>query len=278
MSIISALPIVQGNEGAVVVPVSDGLILERPHEEVTIPFAAMARVRAEERCLIIELRARAGAEPVLHRLDDVTDPRATALADGVNALLTELATDTEPGTEVDGAALAFVRSRGATWSQRFMRRVTRWMLGFAGAVVAASVLIGFAGDAAGIALLVPIGGITIVGLWIAVPTLGAWNHERHLMKHGTTVLARPATSSGTYLFTDPAGTTRAVPHLSSAPYVKVSHDPGDPTDAYPHKDPGARRFDLAVGSLILFCALCGLVMVVWTVFTALTGDRLSQAA
>ncbi|MFF8279218.1 hypothetical protein ACF05T_24360 [Streptomyces lateritius] len=86
--------------------------------------------------------------------------------------------------------------------------------------------------------------------------MGTWNRERWL-EHGITVAASQAGIPGAYLYTDTGGTTRVLPHLGFAPFVRASYDPRDPANALVPQTPFMRRFTITVGAVLLFCALGG---------------------
>ncbi|GAA1534788.1 hypothetical protein GCM10009730_50080 [Streptomyces albidochromogenes] len=268
MSIISSIPVLQGRDGVVLSAVSEGLVLERPRQVLTIPSQAVARVHTEGRTLSVELRAPVGSTPAVYRIEDVSEAAATAFASGVNSLLAE------PDEEVDGAALVVVQTLKTLWRVKFLRRLKWFVLGCVGTVVALGVIAGIVGDAGYVIIFVPFGFITVAALGAGAYAVGTWNHERRLLKHGVTVFARPADQPGAYLYTDTAGMTRGVTHMSSAPYVQVSFDPQDPADVLVPPAPFMRRFSVTLGAFILFCGLNGMTLLVFLVADALSGGAL----
>ncbi|MEU7278925.1 hypothetical protein AB0A69_09140 [Streptomyces sp. NPDC045431] len=107
MSIPSPIPILRGNRGTELRCEGEDLLLRRSDEELRIPFAAIARVRAERRDVTVELTAPAGAEPTAYRVEDVSAAAAAVFADAVTDVLPERPAGEEP---VDGSALVTVRS------------------------------------------------------------------------------------------------------------------------------------------------------------------------
>lgn len=265
MSIISSLPVLQGRDGAVLRAVGTGLILERSREERMIPGEAVARVRAEGRSVTVELRARAGTIPSVHRIEGVSEAAAVAFADGVNALLTE------PAEEIDGSALVVLRTIRTHWRERFLRRLKWFVLGCLGMVVALCVVAAIVGNAGYAIAIVPVGAITTAGLGVGAYCVGTWNRERRLLGHGITVVASQADMVGAYLYTDTAGTTRVLSHPGFEPFVRASYDPSDPADVLVPQSAFMRRFTLTMGVFILFCALNGVAMLVVFMADALTG-------
>ncbi|MEU2114697.1 hypothetical protein ABZ567_03360 [Streptomyces sp. NPDC016459] len=158
MSIIASLPVLKGHGSTVLSAAPEGLLLERPSEELTIPGEAIARVRADGGSVAVELRAPAGTAPVVQRIDGADETAATAFADGVNSLLLD------PEEEVDGAAMLVLRTLRTRRSRRALRRTKWYALGCLVTVVALSVIGGVAGGFVYPVAIVPIGAITAVAL------------------------------------------------------------------------------------------------------------------
>ncbi|WP_435970118.1 hypothetical protein [Streptomyces sp. Qhu_M48] len=252
MSIIASIPVLKGHGGITLSAAPEGLFLERPREELTIPGEAVGRVRAEGGAVAVELRARAGTTPVVHRVEGVSEAAATAFADGVNSLLLE------PDEEVDGAALVVLRTFRTHWQRRHLRRFMWFVLVLLGAVVALSVIAGVTGGAGYAVGIAVIGLVTAVTLGAGVYEFGQWAHTRRVREHGVREFARPANVPGTYLYVDTTGTTRTVSHLSHGPYLEVAYDPKDPADVYTLKPGFMQRLSISAGTFLLLCGLGGL--------------------
>ncbi|MFB7029169.1 MULTISPECIES: hypothetical protein [unclassified Streptomyces] len=263
MSIIASIPVLRGHGGVTVSAAPEGLLLERPREELTIPGEAVARVRAEGGAVAVELRAPAGATPVVHRIEGVSEAAATAFADGVNSLLPE------PDEEVDGAALLVLRTFRTRWQRRHLRRFGWFVLVVLGAVVALSVIAGVAGGAGYAVGTVVTGLITAVTLGAGVYEFGQWNHTRRVRKHGVREFARPANVPGTYLYVDTNGMTRTVSHLSHGTYLEVAYDPKDPADVYTLVPGFMQRLSIAAGTFLFLCGLGGVAALVLLTVEAL---------
>jgi hypothetical protein len=102
MSITSPIPVLQNDAGSELRSLGEELLLRHPYEEVRIPLAAIARVRAEGRQVAVELRAPADLEPTVYRMADVSGAAASVFADTVNAALPDRADGVET---VDGSTL-----------------------------------------------------------------------------------------------------------------------------------------------------------------------------
>ncbi|MEU7021752.1 hypothetical protein ABZ990_13970 [Streptomyces sp. NPDC046203] len=279
MSILNPIPLLQGRGGATLSAEPDCLVFERPGEELTIRLRAVARVRAEERAVAVELRARAGAEPLVYRIDDVSEVSATLFTKGVNALLpkpgaAEESTDGEEGKdnkgdggdggdggdeEIDGAAFAVLRTRRPAWRRRFLHRIKWLVLGCQGLMAVMSVAALVAGDAGTALAMVPFGFIATAGFGVGGYLLGNWRRERRLVKRGVTVVAEMA-EPGTYLYRDPTGIRRVLPHWGEGPAVPVAYDARDPSDVVALQLPAARRLNAGFGAFLTFCALDAVAM------------------
>ncbi|MFE0646462.1 hypothetical protein ACFW2Y_33400 [Streptomyces sp. NPDC058877] len=268
MSNTSSPPVLQGRRGTVLSAENDGLILERPGEELHVPAFAIARIHAEGRSVAVELRAPAGVEPTVHRIEDVSEAAALAFADAVNARLPE---QTE---EIDGAACTVLHALASSRREQFVRRLKRFVFGCLGTVVALCVAVGAAGgDGLALAIAgVPIGVITTAGLGFGAYHVWTWNRERRLLKHGITVVASTVDMPGMCLYTDTAGTNRTLPHLGFAPNVRVGYDPRDPSDAVVLQEPSVRRLNIALGAFVLFCGLNGVALLAAMAVDAFSGS------
>ncbi|MET9953952.1 hypothetical protein ABZ135_20700 [Streptomyces sp. NPDC006339] len=254
MSIIASIPVLRGRGGVVVSAVSRGLILERPREELTIPGEAIAGTRAEGSTLVIELRAPAGATPVVHRIEDVAEDAAAAFAKGVNALTLE------PAEEIDGKALVVVHTLRTVARERFTRRFKRFLIGCLAVVVALCVACAVAGSAGHAIGIVPLGLITTAALGFGVYEVATWLRGRRLWKHGVKTFAKPSDAPTVYLYVDGDGVTRAVSGEGHRLYLEVAYDPEDPGDVHAPKHPLLRRFNLTMGTVLLFIGLAGVAL------------------
>jgi hypothetical protein len=268
MSITPSIPVLQGRGGTVLSTEQEGLVLERPGEELTIPTRAIARVYAEARSVTVELRAPVGATPSVHRIEDVSEAAAVVFVDAVNALLPE---QTE---EVDGSALVVLRTFARTRRQKFLRRLKWFVFSCLGGVVALSVTAGIAGDVPIAITVVPFGFIGTLGIGVGVYCVGTWNRERRLLRHGVTVVASQANRPGAYLYTDSTGTTRVLSHMGFEPFVRASYDPREPSDVLVPQAPFMRRLNLCLGVFILFCGLNGAGLAIWMTVMAVLGKEL----
>ncbi|MFG2112126.1 hypothetical protein ACGFRB_05715 [Streptomyces sp. NPDC048718] len=283
MSILNPIPLLQGRGGATLSAEPDCLVFERPGEELTIRLRAVARVRAEERAVAVELRARAGAEPLVYRIEDVSEVSATLFTKGVNALLPkpgegeghkdsgdggggEEGEDSRDGEnegeaaeEIDGAALVVLRTRRPAWRRRFLHRIKWLVLGCQGLMAVMSVAALVAGDAGTALAMVPFGFIATAGFGVGGYLLGNWRRERRLVKRGVTTVAEMA-EPGAYLYQDPTGIRRVLAHWGEAPAVPVAYDARDPSDVVALQLPATRRLNAGFGAFLAFCALNAVAM------------------
>ncbi|MFJ2933728.1 hypothetical protein ACIO8G_13245 [Streptomyces sp. NPDC087219] len=254
MSISPSVPVVQGSRKTSLEFEGDALYLRRPHEDVRIPLAAVGRVRAEGRAVVVELTAPAGGVPVVHRIDGASEAGTTMFAAAVNAAL-----DGAPGrdTTADGSALVEARTRTLDRRERKARLVKRWSAGTTVLVALLCVLIAVAGEPVGVVLFLPMGFAAAGSTVVAVVALSSWYREWRLMRHGvTTFAAEVPDRPGTYLYTDPAGLIRQVSTWAGGMAVKICYDPRDAGNVILPRTALLRRGELALG---LFFALGGLV-------------------
>ncbi|MGW2305940.1 hypothetical protein [Streptomyces sp. NPDC001809] len=256
----SSIPLLQGRAGALLVWKEDQLVLERRSETLAIPARAVARVRAEARCVTVELRALPGATPAVYRIEDVSEAAAVVFADAVSALLPARS------EEVDGAALVEVRSFGRTRLRTFRYRAVWGTLGALAVLIGLTVpLVGAADgtDAQGSAVVAGIvGGLTVLAAGLAVLFTGPSVYERRLRRHGVTVVAVRTDRPRVYRFEDGTGATRHLSYLSVEPYVQVAYHPRDASDLVVVRNPFARILDVTIASL---CAVLALGLVPLTV-------------
>ncbi|MFF6776599.1 hypothetical protein ACFY8W_24025 [Streptomyces sp. NPDC012637] len=264
MSITSPLPVLHGDQDTELRGDGEALTLRRPDEELRIPFAAIARVRAEKRRVAVELTAPAGAAPTEYRVEDVSAAAAVIFADAVNAALPARAAGDEA---VDGATLVVTRSLRVA--------VDETELPDDDATPAAYIRGGF-GAAALVALLAalvwPVGedpsraiATLLVGMpGVAIATYAApgipmvWRRW-YLPRHGVTVAGRHVYRHGTttnaYVATD--GVTRYVRGSNGGRSIQVAYDPRNPERAVVRRPEWVRdevrplTFFLVVAALFL---------------------------
>ncbi|MFD3571338.1 hypothetical protein [Streptomyces sp. NPDC058667] len=266
MSIIASIPVLKGHGSTVLSAAPEGLLLERPGEELTIPGEAVARVRAEGRSVAVELRAPAGAAPVVQRIEGADETAAAAFADGVNSLLLD------PEEEVDGAAMLVLRTLRTRRSRRALRRTKWYALGSLVTVVVLSVIGGVAGGFVYPVAIVPVGAITAVALGAGVYEAGVWKYRRRVRRHGVREFARPSNVPGTYLYVDGSGITRTVSAVGHGPYLEIVYDAQDPAEVFTLKPGLMQRLDIWVGTFLLVCGLCGVASLVLMTIEALAGS------
>ncbi|MFF9338249.1 hypothetical protein ACF1CG_00575 [Streptomyces sp. NPDC014773] len=247
---IPSLPVLRGRDGAVLAAEDLGLVLDLAHEQVVFTADGLGRIRAEGRSVLIELRARAGTTPRVHRIDDVDEAAATAFADGVNALLANRTDD----DDVDGAPFAVVRSLRPTWRKRFLRRMARGALWHLLALVAACAAAGAYGRWDVVLLTVLLGGLSWLGLWLGLYGVIRSRRERWLQRHGVTATATRATTRGAYVYPDATGTYRGFVHGEAGPAITVAHPPGDPADVLVPVPPFTHLVDTYAGAFLVVCS------------------------
>lgn len=242
-------------------------MLERRGETLAIPVGAVAHLRAEARCVTVELRALAGTTPSVQRIEDVSEAAAVVFVEAVNALLPD------PVGEVDGGALVVVRSFARTRLQKFRRRLLGCVLGALGSVIGLFVALtatAEGSDAKGSAFVGGItGGLTVLLVGLCVLFWGASFHERRLRRHGLSVVAVRTDRPRVYRFTDSGGSTRYFSHLSAAPSEQVGYDPRDTSDVLVFRAPFARILDTSVAWLSLLAVFCTAPLTIWLVVEAL---------
>lgn len=228
-----------------------------------IPFAAIARVRAEGRAVAVELAAAGGVVPAVYRVDGVSAAGAAVFASAVTSGLPPRPQDADT---VDGASLVSVevvtesvRERRARWAKRLAVAV---VLGFAVLAVAMGVV---GGNAAtwflGFMVLIvgPAGAaITAVGaggLWLVYQ---AW----YLPRYGITVEAVRASDasdllgrSGNYTYTDTSGVSHRMYVKGSAATVAVAYHPAKPATAAVCHSWGRKVWDTVFGLGVLLFGL-----------------------
>ncbi|MFF2570996.1 hypothetical protein [Streptomyces sp. NPDC058084] len=268
-----SIPVLRGRDATVLRSEQDGLLLERPGEKLIIPARAIARVHAEARSVMVELRALAGTVPSVHRIEDVSAAAAVTFADAMNASLPQ------PVEDVDGDALVDLRAITKTWLETYRRRLGRVMLGYLGGVLALALTTAVVGDertgVAGAVFIVMFGVLAALPLWLGAVCVVPWFHETRLRRHGVTVDAVQADDPETYQYTDGTGTTRVFSHPSTAPSVQASYDPRDPSDVVVLQDPSSRFFEITLGPCFFLLGLGGIAFVIYLAVKAIQGRTLS---
>lgn len=242
MSITSPIPVLQNNEGSELRSEGEELLLRHPYEEVRIPLAAIARIRAEGRRVAVELTAPAGNEPTVYRIADVSGAAATVFADTVNGSLPARA---EGAEAVDGSALVITRDLRnpgeEVEEEEDEARDPGPGLTFAkwAGIVIGIALLAFSG-AVGIEIHVSRGIATLLlgGLGLAIVLAAyammwtAWENW-YLPRYGVTVEARQVFLEGrtTYAYADSGGKLHAVSSSPAGDVIRVAYHPRRPDSA-----------------------------------------------
>ncbi|MFE5792465.1 hypothetical protein ACFQ8C_07780 [Streptomyces sp. NPDC056503] len=248
---LSALPVLRGRDGAALFAEDAGLVLDLADEQVTFTADGLGRIRAEGRTVLIELRAKAGTTPQVHRIDDVDPEAAVRFADGINAILARRTDD----DDVDGAPFAVIRSLRPTWRKRFLGRLRRGVLGYFLVLVALCVVAGALGEGDLVVMTIPFGGLSWLALWFGVYGVVRSRRERWLLEHGVTVTATRATTRGAYVYPDGTGAYRGFRHGEAGPSVPVAFPPGDPGDVLVLSPPFTHLVNTLTGAVLLFCGV-----------------------
>ncbi|MGW6393997.1 hypothetical protein ACWFR1_26650 [Streptomyces sp. NPDC055103] len=253
MSISPSIPVAQGRGKTSLQYEGDALLLTRRHDEVRIPLAAIAQVRAEGRRLTVELTAAPGAASYKHQVDGVSKAAVAMFAATVNAALPGTA---GRDTAADGTALVETRDRHVSRHQRKVRLIKWWSTAAFGAVVALCALVAAAGEPMAILFFVLIGPVGAASCVASGMALASWYREVRLTRHGiTTFAAEVPERPGMYLYVDPAGAIRHVFTWAGGMAVRVSYDPRDPGNVILPRRAFLRRGELCLG---LFLGTFGL--------------------
>ncbi|WP_051715736.1 DUF3592 domain-containing protein [Streptomyces bikiniensis] len=222
----AASPLVlRGRDGAVLRFTGAAVTLGRADGEHYIPLAAIESVYAEGRSVEVELISRAEAEPVVYRVEDVSEAAATAFVRAVDAALPDEVAD------VDGSTLVTHRPPVPPARRRYRGAVV--LAGIAAPVIALDVFLGVVGRAEhAIAFWLPlvvtaIGGFLVWGMGRDLYRM--W----YLPRHGITVAAEFShftNKSRVYLYRDTTGATHRYTTTTAGP-VEVSYHPRDPSVA-----------------------------------------------
>ncbi|MEU8526334.1 hypothetical protein AB0C77_12170 [Streptomyces sp. NPDC048629] len=266
MSITSPIPVLQGDRDTELRADGTDLLLRRRDDELRIPLAAIAHVRAERRVVAVELTAPAGVEPVVYRIEDVSAAGATVFADVVNAALPERAEGTET---IDGSSLVVTRSlRSAADVDEEAEEdedlegpglfaADPWLrhtLCVAAGLLA--VAVGVAGQSwsRGIATLL-LGQAGAVVIHVTLMLIMCWWLPWYLPRYGITVDAEQVYRSGTtaLAYTDADGVTRHIQGLAQNGTARVAYSPRKPQVAVV-----SRPLKIAAGELTMFLFMAGI--------------------
>ncbi|MDT9690710.1 hypothetical protein Q5762_20650 [Streptomyces sp. P9(2023)] len=243
MSTTSPVPVLQGNRGTELRAEGEELVLSRPDEVLRIPFAAIARVRAQGRDVALELTAPALAEPTVYRIEDVSRAAATAFADVVNGALPARPAGEET---VDGATLVTIRSLRTADAdedggedlddvQRGLPAPDKWTFYTAAAAVAVlAVVVGVLdrNGGRGIATLL-LGELGVGAFFLSWAGLASVWRGWYLPRYGITVDARQVYRNGntTLAYTDTDGVTHHIWGTKQNGTVRVAYHPRKPNTA-----------------------------------------------
>ncbi|MGW2402871.1 hypothetical protein ACWCYY_40675 [Kitasatospora sp. NPDC001664] len=271
MSITSPIPVLRGDQDAVLRFDGDALVLNRPHEQLRIPLAAVRGVRAEGRSVSVELAAGAGAgagaATAVHRITGVSGAAAAVFAAAVTTALPEHA---------DGYAAVVSSIVAEPRQDRRIRLLKRWAM-VAGLVVTAVAVT--AGTATGGLTGIGLGVMTLVGgaLGVAMTAVGLGGlwlacRQWYLPRHGITVEAeRHPDQRGTYVYTDSDGVSRTLWAKSASATIEVAYSSGDPSQVVVRRS-GPRTAWEAVFTLgMTACGLAALAGVVVLLVASLQG-------
>ncbi|WP_225803540.1 DUF3592 domain-containing protein [Streptomyces sp. NK15101] len=252
--------VLRGSGSAVLRFAGGAVTLGLPDKGHHIPLAAIAVVHARGRTVEVELTAPNGAEPVVYRVEDVSEAAATAFADSVNDALPE-------EEAYDGAELVTTRAVEAAAPRRWPLAI-----GAAVPVLALDVFLGAAGGARSAGLFWPALLVVAVGV-LLVHVMGRGLYRMwHLPRHGITVVAEfshHTNRTRVYRYTDTRGASHTYDHNVGGASVEVSYDPRDPKTAV-HREGLYVRCMMALMTLVgCGAAGGGLYGIGWLVMDAL---------
>ncbi|MFF8604766.1 DUF3592 domain-containing protein [Streptomyces sp. NPDC015346] len=237
----SPIPLLRGNGDTELRAEDDELFLTDPDRELRIPFAAIARVRAERRAVAVELTAPAGVEPTVYQVKDVSGAAATVFADAVNGALPARSAGEEA---VDGSTLVTIRSLKTPEADDEDDEDTVLILFKRAAIaaglvlVALSVTVGVVGGEVGRALgTLALGALATAVAFFAFAAMWlAWDNW-YLPRYGITVNAKWVSLDGrnTHAYTDINGRTRAIYAKRTGETVRVSYHPRNPKRSTVHQ-------------------------------------------
>lgn len=245
---LAAFPVLRGRDGAVLTAEDIGLVLDLPREQIVFTADGLGRLRAEGRTLLIELRARRGRTPIVHRVDDVDEQDARLFADELNALLAKRVDD----DDVDGARFAVIRHLGPTWRKAFHRRVLRIALGHLLALVVLAAVAGATGHWDVLVMEIPLGGVSWLCLAFGWYGTGRSRRERWLRRRGVLATAVRTTTRGGYMYPDGTGAYRGFLHGEDDHELTVAFPPDEPGDALVLSKPFNDVLNTFGGPFLLF--------------------------
>ncbi|MFI8513846.1 hypothetical protein ACIGHB_22215 [Streptomyces sp. NPDC085460] len=245
---LASFPVLRGRDGAVLTVEDLGLVLDLPREQITFTPDGLGRLRAEGRTVLIELRARKGATPVVHRIDDVDEADARVFADDLNELLAKRVDD----DDVDGAPFAVIRHLGPTWRKRFHRRLLRGLLGYLLALAVLAVVAVALGHGSLLFMEIPLGGLAWLCLGAGWHGVGRGRRERWLRRHGVVATARRATTRGAYIYPDGTGAYRGFAHGEDDPTLTVAFTADAPGDVLVLSKPFQDMLNTFLAPVVLF--------------------------
>ncbi|MFF0480051.1 hypothetical protein [Streptomyces sp. NPDC004435] len=252
---LPSFPVLRGRDGAVLTAEELCLVLDLPREQVTFTPDGLGRLRVEGRSVLIELRARKGTTPVVHRIDDVDERDARLFADKLNEALARRVDD----DDVDGARFAVIRHLGPTWRKGFHRRLARGLLAHLLALLALAVAGGATGHWDVVAATVVLGGFGWLCLAMGWYGAARSRRERWLRRHGVLATAVRTTSRGGYMYPDGTGAYRGFLHGDDDPALTVAFPADAPGDALVLSKP---LTDLANSLLGPFLVLAAAVLTI----------------
>ncbi|GGX27849.1 DUF3592 domain-containing protein [Streptomyces lomondensis] len=205
------------------------VVLRSSAEELRIPVEAMAEVRAEGRAVEIELLG--GAEPVVYRVEGVSEAGADAFGQAVGRLLATLDPDAEP---MDGLSLVDVRpltGRDRGWFSGRRPVAAVGALFYAGLMAA----VGVTGGGEQVAALLGGSVALYAGCFMIYAGGRASVEDWRLKRRGITVVAQFSHYTNkwrVYTYTTATGQNYTYQTTGSGTDpIEVTYDPARPGDA-----------------------------------------------
>ncbi|MET9935460.1 MULTISPECIES: hypothetical protein [unclassified Streptomyces] len=263
----TASPLVlRGRGDAVLRFTGEAVTLGRADGEYSIPLAAIEGVYAEGRSVGIELIALTDAEPVVYRVEDVSEAAATAFADAVETALPDEVVD------VDGSALVTHRPPVAPAPRDHREKLLA--AGIAVPVLGLDVFLGVAGRLEYALTFWIAFAVTAIGGFLAGDMGRDLYRMWRLPRYGITVTAESwhkAYGSWVYRYRDTTGVLHTYKTRSVLSSKELSYDPRDPKAVTHHEDAPA-RCGMAFLTL-LGCGMAGggLFGIGWLVLEVLKG-------
>ncbi|MFF9144389.1 hypothetical protein ACF1BN_05980 [Streptomyces sp. NPDC014861] len=247
---LPSFPVLRGRDGAVLTAEDAYLVLDLPVEQITFTADGLGRLRAEGRTLLIELRARTGTTPIVHRIDDVDEEDARRFADRMNEALARRVDD----DDVDGARFAVIRHLGPTWRKGFHRRLGRGLLAHLLALLALGVAGAVTGHGDVVAAAVVLGGFGWLCLAMGWYGAARSRRERWLRRHGVLATAVRTTGRGGYMYPDGTGAYRGFLHGDDDPALTVGFPADAPEDVLVLSKPFTDLVNSLAGPFLVFAA------------------------